>query len=322
MGKKARLKKERRDGGAPVTPTAMQSVDRYLRAIGAPGTVADPAEFWDWLDARNGAESAYLTDFLDGVAEDSRWGARCASPRLSIDHQFEFSGRLYRPLLRALAQRLVDCEYGSVLDVGCGNGLVGCFAAGLRPGVRFVGVDVEPRALAVGEELAARLSLDTEFIEPDIATTSWPVEGPFDVVLSMRAMAGNALRLREFTADHRVLNEILGQVRGLMSEGGCFIALERLGDDEKSLAFAGAAAKQGPRARRRAERSPRRRGDPGDRRAHPAARVPASCGRSGSGDRRAERASRPGYTGGQANPLVGSASGVQFFDLLSRWTPK
>ena len=121
MGKKSRLKKERQGGAAPDAPSATQQVDRFLRAINAPGTVVDPAEFWDWLDSRNGADSAHLSDVLDGMVEDTKWGARSATLRLSIDHQFGFSGRLYRPLLRALAQRLKTVDYGSVLDVGCEN---------------------------------------------------------------------------------------------------------------------------------------------------------------------------------------------------------
>jgi SAM-dependent methyltransferase len=220
-------------------------VDRYLRAINAPGTIVDRAEFWDWLDTRNGAESAYLSDVLDGLVDDSKWGARCATLRLGIDHQFGFSGRLYRPLLRALAQRLGDTEYGSVLDLGCENGLVGCFAASLRSGARLVGIDVEARALQAGSELAAELALDATFIETDITTPGWPVEGRFDVVLSMRALVGNALGQRDFAADDRTLNEILRRIRGLLPDGGRYIAFERLLSAEVSHCFATAAAQQG-----------------------------------------------------------------------------
>jgi SAM-dependent methyltransferase len=245
MGKKARLKKERRDGAAPDRPSATQLVDRYLRAINAPATIVDRAEFWDWLDARNGAESAYLSDVLDGVVEDSKWGARCATLRLGIDHQFGFSGRLYRPLLRALAQRLRDTEYGSVLDAGCENGLVGCFAASVRPGIRLAGIDLEGRALHSGAELAAELALDARFIEADITAPEWPVDGPFDIVLSMRALVGNALRQPDFTAKDQTLNEILGRIRELLADDGRYIAFERLSSAEASHCFATAAAKQG-----------------------------------------------------------------------------
>lgn len=245
MGKKARLKKERRAGAAPDRPSTQRMVDRYLRAINAPGTIVDRAEFWDWLDARNGAESAYLSDVLDGVVADSKWGARCATLRLGIDHQFGFSGRLYRPLLRALAERLRETEYESVLDVGCENGLVGCFAASVRPGIRLVGIDVEARALQSGTELAAELALPANFIEADITAPGLPVDGPFDVVLSMRALVGNALGQRDFMAEDQTLTGILGTIRELLADDGRYIAFERLPSAEVSHRFAAAAAKQG-----------------------------------------------------------------------------
>lgn len=245
MGKKARLKKERQRGVAPDAPSATQLVDRYLRAINAPGTIEDGAEFWDWLDLRNGADSAHLSDVLDGVVQDTKWGARSATLRLSIDHQFGFSGRLYRPLLRALAQRVGDSAYGSVLDIGCENGLVGCFVAGLRADARLVGIDIEGRALRSGSELAALLELDASFVETDVTASKWSVDGPFDLALSMRALVGNALGQREFAAHDQSLNDILGLIQRLLAPNGRYFAFERLANAEISHCFATAAAKQG-----------------------------------------------------------------------------
>lgn len=245
MGKKSRLKKERHAGATPEEPSATQQVDRFLRAIKAPGTVADPAEFWDWLDSRNGAESAHLSDVLDGLVDDTKWGARSATLQLSVDHQFGFSGRLYRPLLRALAQRLATIEYGSVLDVGCENGLVGCFAASLRPEARLVGLDIEARALNSASELAGQLRLDASFAEADITTPQWNVDGEFDVVLSMRALVGNALGQRELVKDDQQLSEILGRIRERLTADGRYFAFERLANAGLSHLLATIAAGQG-----------------------------------------------------------------------------
>lgn len=245
MGKKARLKKQRRDGAVADAPSAAQLVDRFLRSINAPATIADRGAFWDWLDARHGPESAYLSDVLDGLVADSKWGARCATLGLSIDHQFAFSGRLYRPLLRALAQRLSGAEYGSVLDLGCENALVGCFVASLQPDARLVGMDAEARGLRAAAQLAEQLSLTAEFHKADLTSPQWPVSGPFDVVLSMRALVGNALGQRGFSAEDEALNAVLRRIRELVAAGGRFIAFERLQDAEQSHRFATAAARQG-----------------------------------------------------------------------------
>ena len=245
MGKKARLKQQRRDGAPPEAQSPAQLVDRYLRAIRAPATIDDRGEFWDWLDARHDADSAYLSDVLDGVVDDSKWGARCATLRLSIDHQFGFSGRLYRPLLRALAQRLADEEFGSVLDVGCENALIGCFVAALRPEVVLAGFDIERRAVLAATQLAADLSLPADFSEGNVFDSQWPTAGPFDVVLTMRALAGNALGESPLVGDHAQLDEVLRRLRSSLPAGGIYIAFERLQDAHQSQVYVEAAARHG-----------------------------------------------------------------------------
>ena len=245
MGKKARLKQQRRDGAPPDVLSSTQLVDRYLRAIRAPATIDDRGEFWDWLDAHHGADSAYLSDVLDGVVEDSKWGARCATLRLSLDHQFGFSGRLYRPLLRALATRLADEEYRSVLDIGCENALVGCFVATLQPKPLLAGFDIERRSVLAATQLATDLSLEANFSEGDVTDPIWPVAGPFDVVLTMRALAGNALGQRPLDADDAQLDEVLRRIRNGLSPRGVYIAFERLQDADQSQAYVEAAARHG-----------------------------------------------------------------------------
>lgn len=242
MGKKARLKRERQEGRAPQSRSATQLTDGFCRAIGAPGTIADPATFWDWLDDRHGADSAYVSDVLDRVVTDSKWGARCATLRLSIDFQFGFSGRLYRPLLRALATRLSDRGYRSVADLGCENGLVSCFTAWLQPDCCVYGFDIERRSVEVARELAGQLGVQGQFFEGDITAREWPVTGPFDVVLAMRSLVGNALDVA--TADED-LTSVLARVSDVLNPGGTFIAFERLQDAEQSHAFAAAAAQEG-----------------------------------------------------------------------------
>ena len=245
VGKKARLKQQRREGAPSAAQSPAQLADRYLRAIRAPATIDDRGEFWDWLDARHGADSAYLSDVLDGVVKDSKWGARCTTLRLSVDHQFGFSGRLYRPLLRALAQRLAHEEYRSVLDIGCENALVGCFVATLQQEAAAAGFDIEPRAVRAATQLAGDLSLQADFSDGDILAPTWPVNGRFDVVLTMRALAGNALTERRFDADDAQLADVMSRIRSVLAPRGVYVAFERLRDADQSLAYVEAAWRHG-----------------------------------------------------------------------------
>jgi SAM-dependent methyltransferase len=148
-------------------------------------------------------------------------------------------------LLRALAHRLRDVDYGSVLDIGCENAGVGCFATTLKPHARLVGLDIEDRALQAGAELATALALDAEFTNLDITSPDWQIGGPFDVVLSMRSIAGNALGERDFTVRDETLGEVFRQIRSVISQNGVYIAFERLRNAERSYCFASAASRHG-----------------------------------------------------------------------------
>jgi SAM-dependent methyltransferase len=48
---------------------------------------------------------------------------------------------------------------GDVLDLGCGFGLFSLYYAQLRPSLRFHGVDLNPRRIAIAREAARRLDL-------------------------------------------------------------------------------------------------------------------------------------------------------------------
>lgn len=81
-----------------------------------------------------------------------------------------------RLMLRWLANTLERGE--SVLDYGCGSGILGIVAARLGAR-RVVGVDIDPQALLSAEENAAKNGVEMRFFTPD----SMP-EQPADVVVA------------------------------------------------------------------------------------------------------------------------------------------
>src|SRR4051812_43014442 len=68
-----------------------------------------------------------------------------------------------------------------VLDIGCGTGNAALAAAEL--GAHAVGVDFEPKLLAIARERAQEADLEVEFIEGEAAELPF-LDGEFDAVVS------------------------------------------------------------------------------------------------------------------------------------------
>ena len=92
-------------------------------------------------------------------------------------------------VFRRVMERM--CRYpelfrGDVLDVGCGNGVISCFAARHYPEASFVGTDVHAGALRISENVRSLLKLgNMRFLQPEAMGTQ-----RFYTVLSVRVMAG------------------------------------------------------------------------------------------------------------------------------------
>jgi release factor glutamine methyltransferase len=82
---------------------------------------------------------------------------------------------------RALA-RLSGRERPRVLDVGTGTGALALALADEHPGARVVAIDVDPDALALARDNAARTGLELELLQHD-SRDGLP-GGPYDVVVS------------------------------------------------------------------------------------------------------------------------------------------
>lgn len=85
-----------------------------------------------------------------------------------------------RLLFHALMQG--DIEGRSVLDLGCGTGVLACGAA-LLGAARVTGLDIDAGAIQVAEANAARCGVTATFITGDVNDLTHPLDGPFDTVI-------------------------------------------------------------------------------------------------------------------------------------------
>lgn len=120
-----------------------------------------------------------------------------------------------------------DIEDRKVVDLGCGNGIF-AIGAKLLGASASTGIDVDPGAVGVAEDNAARLGLDMEFMASDVDAA----EGSFDTVLQNppfgaqtrhadRAFIAKAVRLAPvaYSLHHEVTQEFVAtMVRSLGAE--------------------------------------------------------------------------------------------------------
>jgi len=143
-------------------------------------------------------------------------GAQAYVPALG----FDLLTPLYDPILRfllrehELKQRLVDQAAirpgDTVLDVGCGTGTLAILVKRSTPQARVVGLDGDPKVLAIAREKIARAGLDVELVEGMAYAPPLP-PASFDRVLS-------TLVLHHLTREEK--RATLAGIRTLLRPGG------------------------------------------------------------------------------------------------------
>ncbi|MDO4616449.1 MAG: methyltransferase domain-containing protein [Lachnospiraceae bacterium] len=131
----------------------------------------------------------------------------------------------------------------TVLDAGCGSGIITCFLASILPESTFLAVDRSANAIAIAKQIRLNLGLENiVFMEGDAASLA---DKQFDTVLALRILdettTAEDCRFQSFTQQlesrtrqYRTQAELLGK---LTAPDGHLIILDMDKEDVSSLAL-------------------------------------------------------------------------------------
>ena len=114
----------------------------------------------------------------------------------------------------------------SILDLGCGDGLVATTVFGRQPGISYCGVDLSRAALVCAQEHTRRMNWNTEWIEADLLSAVRHMHRQYDLVI-----AGFSLH----HLGERDLAEALQHINRVLREQGSLVVYDSLrrGDETR-----------------------------------------------------------------------------------------
>jgi SAM-dependent methyltransferase len=172
-----------------INDSLLQSLHSHLAWWGLKRFTSD-ADYFAWQ--RKQLSPADLTQ-LSAQVERKRGGERCdevafydltAQPQILpvlYSQRYEY----YREIGSRVAARLGDAN--SILDFGCGVGILPAFYAAQCPERKFVGIDRSPASIAVAREKARELGLSNVRFEcADVESGN--VAGSYDLIVATHAL--------------------------------------------------------------------------------------------------------------------------------------
>jgi ubiquinone/menaquinone biosynthesis C-methylase UbiE len=139
-------------------------------------------------------------------------GSRAAFPGSVL--QFEV-------MLKLLKEN--SCNVKNVLDIGCGDGILGAIVLDTFPEARGVFLDFSDDMLTAAKKNMAQISHRIDLINSDYSVKKWVDNvnsyAPYDVIVS-----GYSIHHQNDSRKKEIFNEIYG----LLDEGGIFINVEHV----------------------------------------------------------------------------------------------
>jgi len=178
-------------------------ISNYLKRVGV-RRYPSPQSCRKYLERQHGRE--VVNELLDvvsrrGEGEDvDVYPILYSSLDLSIDF-LGFEGDLHGNFLRWLLRQCADNPVppSTILDIGCGNGVLTCFYATYFPKSAVVGIDSSSEGIVCAEELKRRLNLNNvQFVQSDFVESGLSdVTGEFELIAAAKCI-GTAIDLPEF----------------------------------------------------------------------------------------------------------------------------
>lgn len=178
------------------------SIRAWLLDLGSHPDVTSQAgsarEAADLIAVIHGSDGAAFADLamFEGAPRADLYAAKNAKLDLSLDASLLWSLPLYERQLSALAELIEASPPTRIIDLGCEQGLVTCFAAMAAPTATVVGLDPCSEAIDRARELADRLGLgNVGFIVAEAIGDESAIQGvaPADLLLTSRALLGEAI---------------------------------------------------------------------------------------------------------------------------------
>lgn len=246
--------------GVPQGPAESTAPQAWLARVASLAGVESPlpAGSLDDLDAtadvierRHGTAGARFTaeafDFdTDRLAV---FEAKNATLALSVDVSLTWNLPLYVHELALIAELLEEHRPRQVVDLGCEQGIVTCFAAATSPDADVIGIDRSGEALARADELAELLGVaNIRFAPGDVTTPDRELDDLIGesrrprLVIASRSMVGEALPETDDAGWGAIAGSAARAVASLIGADDRLLLVERGGRREVGPWFEALAA--------------------------------------------------------------------------------
>ena len=179
------------------------------------------------------AEGELFSDLAANPAtpRSAVFAAKNASLRLSLAASLLWSAELYAQQVDLLKRLASGLSPGTILDIGCEQGLLTCLIAELWPDARVTGLDRSPEAIACAGQLAEELGTkNLNLAIGDLFAPTQVALEPADLVFTSRSILGEAIEIDppHTNSDWTTQTEPAAErLASLTSSEGLLVSLER-----------------------------------------------------------------------------------------------
>lgn len=208
-----------------------------------------PDAFWKRLETKHGQ---LARDFgmavearEDGNPQINPYALKNKSMALSLDVTGQYESSLYRDFAEWLSMGEFEAVT-TILDLGCGNGVLTCLLALLFPGAKVTGLDDNGEGIEIARSIASKLEIpNIEFVAGDFIEWSELVQGAsFDLVVAVKAfheilqlpayksLIGHSIDSIPVSTVASKNTQTLRNVRKCLTTDGRLVALDRWSSPE------------------------------------------------------------------------------------------